>query len=239
MAYWTHRAVKSCQALHTDCQRDLRIAWQWGFRDGRPGLVIPGNGGIDSHIFHLPSKPVDPPVVINPRGFRGYVRNDTFFKAIPLVLKEQPAARFLCSSMAGEPKAEAWVRKLDISHAVDLLPPRPHAGMGDVFRSAAVMASPTTHDGTPNSLLESMACGCFPIVGDVESLREWITPGLNGLVVDAGDPRALATAILDALKDNNLRARAARENSRIISERADYSICMAQAEAFYRQVVGG
>jgi glycosyltransferase involved in cell wall biosynthesis len=239
MAYWTRRAVRSCQALHTDCQRDLRIAREWGLREGMPGLVIPGNGGIDSRMFHLPPEPVDSPVVINPRGFRGYVRNDTFFKAIPLVLEKQPEARFLCSAMAGDPKAEAWVRKLDIDHAVDLLPPRPHAGMGDLFRSAAVMVSPSIHDGTPNSLLESMACGCFPIVGDVESLWEWITPGSNGLIVDAGNPQALAEAILDALKDNNLRVQAARENSRIIAERADYQACMAKAEAFYRQVIRG
>jgi glycosyltransferase involved in cell wall biosynthesis len=84
-----------------------------------------------------------------------------------------------------------------------------------------------------------MACGCFPIVGDVESLREWITPGSNGLIVDAGNPQALAEAILNALKDNNLRARAVRENSRIISERADYYTCMTQAEAFYRQAIKG
>jgi len=237
MAYWTRRAVISCQALHTDCRRDLRIARQWGFREGKPGLVIPGNGGIDTQAFHLPEKPVDAPVVINPRGFRSYVRNDSFFEAIPLVLKDQPAARFLCSSMAGDPKAEAWVRKLDIGHAVDLLAPRPHDEMGELFRSAAVMVSPSTHDGTPNTLLECMACGCFPIVGDVESLREWITPGFNGLIVDAGDPQALADAILNALENNNLRAQAARKNSRIIAERADYSICMAQAEAFYRQVI--
>ena len=40
--------------------------------------------------------------------------------------------------------------------------------------------SPSTHDGTPNTLLEGMACGSFPIVGDLESLREWIEPGLTG-----------------------------------------------------------
>jgi glycosyltransferase involved in cell wall biosynthesis len=239
MAYWTRRAVKSCQALHTDCQRDLRIAHQWGFDEGKPGLVIPGNGGIDSQIFHPPAELVDAPVVINPRGFRGYVRNDTFFEAIPLVVKKRLDARFVCSSMAGDPQAEAWIRKLDISHAVELLPPRPHAEMANLFRSTAVMVSPSTHDGTPNSLLEAMACGCFPIVGNVESLWEWITPGTNGQIVDAGDPQALADAILNALENNNLRVQAARENSRIIAERADYSICMAQAKDFYRQVIKG
>ncbi len=39
--------------------------------------------------------PVEEPVIINPRGFRPYVRNDVFFKAIPLVLEKQPDAKFI------------------------------------------------------------------------------------------------------------------------------------------------
>ena len=33
------------------------------------------------------------------------------------------------------------------------------------------------HDGTPNTLLEGMACGCLPVAGDLDSIREWLKPG--------------------------------------------------------------
>ena len=36
----------------------------------------------------------------------------------------------------------------------------------------------------PEAILEAMALGCFPIAGDIESVREWITPGVNGILVD-------------------------------------------------------
>ena len=93
---------------------------------------------------------------------------------------------------------------------MELLPPLPHSCHGGgIFRSAAVLVSPSTHDGTPNTLLEGMACGCFPVAGDLESIREWITPGVNGLLVDPSDADALAEAILSALDQPELRAKAA------------------------------
>jgi glycosyltransferase involved in cell wall biosynthesis len=178
-----------------------------------------------------------PVTVINPRGFRAYVRNDTFFKAIPRVLEKHPLVRFVCPAMAGEAQAEKWVAELKIGHAVDLLPPQNRLQMADLFRRAEVMVSITTHDGTPNTLLEALACGCFPIAGDIESLREWITPGQNGLLVDPGDPGAMAGAILTAIADPQLRRQAQDWNLSIVCERAEYQRVMQQASEFYSQLL--
>jgi len=237
MRHYTAWTMQVADALHADCQRDVRLARKWGFQIGKPSLVAPGNGGIRTDVFFWPPQPVDAPMVINPRGIRSYVRNDTFFRAIPLVLEQRPDARFLCTSMAGEPQALNWISQLGIGHAVELLPPRPHAAMAELFRSAQVLVSPSTHDGTPNSLLEGMACGCLPVAGDLDSIREWITPGKNGLLVDPGDPLALAEAILRGLNEPALRKQAAVENAAIIAERAEYTRNMARALEFYRRLL--
>jgi glycosyltransferase involved in cell wall biosynthesis len=100
-----------------------------------------------------------------------------------------------------------------------------------------VSVSPSMHDGTPNTLLEAMACGCFPIAGDLESIREWLVRGETGLIIDPADDEGLAWAILRALQDDGLRQTAARRNIEVIRQRADYPACMQQAEGFYRQVV--
>jgi glycosyltransferase involved in cell wall biosynthesis len=115
---------------------------------------------------------------------------------------------------------------LGIRAAVELLPKVARPQMAELFRQAQAVLSITTHDGTPNTLLEALACGCFPIAGDLEALREWITPGVNGLLVDPGDPEALAEAILQALGDGELRARAREENLRLVRERAEYGKVM-------------
>jgi glycosyltransferase involved in cell wall biosynthesis len=84
-----------------------------------------------------------------------------------------------------------------------------------------------------------MACGCFPIAGDLESIREWIRHGENGLLVDATSPEELAHAILKALENENLRREAAGLNHQLIMERAEYTRCMSQAREFYKRIAAG
>jgi glycosyltransferase involved in cell wall biosynthesis len=235
--YYTRKTVRRTDALMADCQRDIRLARHWGFTEGHPSIVLPGGGGIKTEIFFPPEEPVSAPVVVNPRGLRAYVRSDTFFHAVPRVLVKRPETRFFCPSMSGEPQAERWVAELGIEKAVTLLPRMDQKALGGLFRGGMVAVSPSEHDGSPNSLLEAMACGCFPIAGDIESIREWITDGENGLLVDPADPEGLAAAILRALEDDELRAKARAHNLKMVGERAEYGAVMAQAEAFYQNVV--
>ncbi|MBL8062124.1 MAG: glycosyltransferase family 4 protein [Anaerolineales bacterium] len=238
MGYYTRKVMKSVDGLHSDVERDVRLAREWGLGAEKPAFVAPGNGGIKTNIFYPPAEPVKNPVVINPRGVRPYVRNDSFFKALPLVLAKRPETKFLCAGMQNEPQAMGWVREFKIEKAVELLPSFPHEKMGDVFRRAQVVVSPSIHDGTPNTLLEAMACGCFPIAGDLESIREWITPGQNGLLFDANNPQAIANSILLGLEREDLRREAADLNSEIISARAEYGATMKRVAGFYETVIG-
>jgi len=250
MVHLTRFAMQHADALHTDCYRDQPLAQQWGFDPAKPAVVLPGGGGIQLDVFYLLPSPCEASpqgtgrgeggeggLVINPRGLRAYVRNDTFFRAIPLVLARHPQTRFLCPTMQGQPEAQKWVDSLGISQSVDLLPHQSRPEMAALFQRSQVVVSPSTHDGTPNTLLEAMACGCFPVVGDLDSLREWITQGENGFLVDPADPQALAEAICEGLQNPELRARSQEINARLIAERAEYGQAMRQAEAFYGTII--
>ena len=238
MSHYTRWTMQVADALHADVHRDVRLAHEWGLDKSKPTLVAPGNGGIRTDVFYPNPTPVEEPIIINPRGFRAYVRSDCLFKAIPLVLAKHPNAKFICTTMAGEPQAEQWIRELEIGHAVELLAPVPHFDMANVFRRAQIVVSPSTHDGTPNSLLEGIACGCFPVAGDLESIREWITPNLNGLLFNSNDHQSIAGAINHAIENKNLREKAAGLNQEIISARAEYKQNMSKAEEFYGVVAG-
>ena len=86
------------------------------------GLVImPGGGGVVRDLFRpalpameslrpevreqLEGLSAGSPIVVNPRGFRAYVRNDTFFRSIPGVLERVPGTMFLCRIHSN------WLRK--------------------------------------------------------------------------------------------------------------------------------
>jgi glycosyltransferase involved in cell wall biosynthesis len=237
MKHYTRWTMQVADALHTDCQRDIRLANEWGFGIKKPSLVVPGNGGIRGNIFYPPTMPVGQPVIINPRGFRPYVRNDVFFKAIPLVLTKYPNAKFIFALMAGEPQVEKWIQEKKVGNAVELLPPFSHDQMADVFRRAQIVASPSIHDGTPNSLLEGIACGCFPVAGDLESIHEWITPGENGFLFDPNDENSTASALMAAIENDSLREKSATLNRRMIADRAEYNQNMKRAEQFYEGIL--
>lgn len=240
IGYFTRRALKKTDALHADCQRDLRLAHQLGFPNSRPAVVLPGSGGVRTEVFSPPAqpRPTSPPVIINPRGFRTYIRNDVFFRAIPQVLHKYPEARFLCPAMDHEIQAHKWVEQYHLENNVELLSLVPHGQMADLFRQSHIVVSPSTHDGTPNTLLEAMACGCFPVAGDIESINEWLTNGENSLLVDPSDPQMLAQAILQAIEDHDLRQRAETINAQLIAERANFRTVMTQAEQFYSEAAG-
>jgi glycosyltransferase involved in cell wall biosynthesis len=244
----TRQTLERADGLLTDVQRDQRLARAWGFPAGRPAEVVPGNGGLDltalrQEIQPLPPEleallPPDLPLAINPRGLRAYARTDTFFRSIPLILERRPELGFVCPGMQNQPQATAWLNRLNLDQRTVLLPALPQGQLWGLFRRSAVSLSITTHDGTPNTLLEAMACGSFPIAGDIESLREWIEPGVNGLLVDPGDPAGLAEAVLQALDHPDLRASAAEKNLALVAERAEASIVRRILDRFYQSLSG-
>jgi glycosyltransferase involved in cell wall biosynthesis len=178
------------------------------------------------------------PIVVNPRGQRpGSLRQDIFFQSIPFVLKRIPQVIFVCPPLAGDAEATSWVDRLGIQAHTRLWPHLEQKQLWSLFEKAQVFVSPSVHDGTPNSLLEAMACGCFPVVGNIESMREWIRSGVNGLLVDATSVQSLAEGIIFALENSALRETAKKENARVIAERAGYRQCMAMAEAFFREIL--
>ena len=247
MRSFTTRTLRRANGLIADTYRDIRLAKSWGFPEQGSTLVVPGSGGIDLLELHTPTVQRQDnlngisegtPLVINPRGFRpGSVRNDTFFQAVPLILERKPEVQFLCAAMAGQPEAIQWIERLRIEKSVHLLPYIPQSQLWDLFTRSEISVSVSEHDGTPNSLLEAMACGCFPIAGDIESLREWITPGVNGLLVEPKRPQSLAEAVLLALENPTFRSHAAELNLEIIRRRAEINLVRTQIEIFYRRFI--
>jgi glycosyltransferase involved in cell wall biosynthesis len=246
MAKATRRALAAAEILHCDCDRDARLASQWGFPVSRPVWVLPGNGGVDRSVFHQePSDfrarlnvPERATLILNPRGIREYIRNDTFFGALSPVLRTFPDAHAVCLGMAGSRYAENMIAAARLDRRrVHLLPTLDHRLMADAFRSSRVSVSLADHDGTPNSLLEAMACGALPVVAGIASVREWIQDGINGLIVPAADPAAVATALGQALQDDALTHAARAENERLIRERADYQTNMLDVESRYEALI--
>jgi glycosyltransferase involved in cell wall biosynthesis len=106
--------------------------------------------------------------------------------------------------------------------------PRLIAG-ADLF----VLAS--SHEGLPVTLMEAFALGVPAVVTSAGGIVEAVSDGVEGLLVEPGDPAALADAIIRAT-DPALRARLAVGAERA-AERFSSSVAARQIEAVYERVV--
>jgi glycosyltransferase involved in cell wall biosynthesis len=246
MKRWTHRCLARADALSADTNRDIRLAKGWGLDADAHTLVVPGSGGLDLAAIQnakgFENKAYGIPDtghwIVNPRGVRpGSVHQQAFFAAIPKVLARRPEAVFICPGLKGVRAVEGWVRSLGVEDQTFLLPHLPQVELWSLMKRALLFVSPSSHDGTPNSFLEALACGCFPIVGDIESLREWIHPRENGLLTSPQDPNALAEAILWVLDHPEIRESAVSRNRSLIQERAARKATRPQIDSFYLKLL--
>lgn len=77
---------------------------------------------------------------------------------------------------------------------------------GDLFVLASKIAGDGDRDGLPNVLMEAQASGLPVVATRVSAIPELIEDGVTGLLVPAGDPSSLATAIAALAADPDRRA---------------------------------
>lgn len=245
MGKYTSQVLRRADALLADTYRDIQLGKRWGLRPNVKTLVVPGSGGIRLQELKairksaiLTERTQDLYSIVNARGQRpGSLRQDIFFRSIPFVIHAIPEANFYCPALLGDAESERWVELLDLKKHVCLLPNLPQKDLWALFSTTKVYVSPSLHDGVPNSLLEAIALGCFPVVGNIESMQEWITNGVNGFLVDATDVRAISNAIIGALNNPAMQKTAAEINMGLVAERADYTRNMHRVGELYNGAI--
>ena len=104
------------------------------------------------------------------------------------MLAQRPDARFIIRTYSVDPGPLAEFQlhhraRRRHSHAVAYIGDLPddHA-IADLYRLGAVVVSVPSSDGTPQLVLEAMACGAVPVLSDLPSLHVWVAQGVQGLV---------------------------------------------------------
>jgi len=111
------------------------------------------------------------------------------------------------------------------------------ADWASLLQKAMAVVSPSVSDGTPNGMLEAMACGAIPIAGDIESIREWIEDGKNGFTFDAESVKELERKLVECLSDKTLREDCASQNREIILDRCARETVMPKIRKFYQSII--
>lgn len=184
------------------------------------------------------------PVVLSLRALRSLYNPLDIARAIPLVLAQVPAAQFIVRTYSYDSallaQFRALVQQAKASAAVHYVGDlSDDQAIASLYRLADVGISVPSSDGTPQSVLEAMACGVVPVVSDLPSLRPWIRPGESGLLVPVGDVRALAAAIVRLLQDEPLRRQMRDRGVELINQRVASAVSMQHVEFIYLRLARG
>jgi glycosyltransferase involved in cell wall biosynthesis len=112
-----------------------------------------------------------------------------------------PQVRLECAGDGDLAKAARYAIALNLGTRVSLPGWVDRQATRELLQRASVFVLPSYAEGLPVSLLEAMAAGCPVIATPVGGIPDVITDGIDGLIVPAGDPEALAHAIQRVLRD--------------------------------------
>jgi glycosyltransferase involved in cell wall biosynthesis len=98
-----------------------------------------------------------------------------------------------------------------ISDRVNLPGDKGRVELPSLYAKASVVAVPSVidaagnQDGLPNVFLEALSSGCAIVASDIPGIRNVVTDRKHCLLVPAGDITALSKAIIELLKNSELR----------------------------------
>ncbi len=227
------RVLRRADLVITDAEELSRLAARAGARS-----VLKAYLGVDERMFHPAPAPPAEPRIVSTRNLHPVYDVGLLVDAAPLVLEKRDARFVVCGDGPDRRRLEEKAAVLGLAGRFDFKGRLEPAAIADELRKAAVYVSTSRSDSTSVSLLEAMACGAFPVVADLPANREWISNGLNGIVLARRDPGTLADAVLTALGDGALRSSARERNGIIIRERGLWRDNMRRVEEAFLRLAG-
>ncbi|WP_006718007.1 glycosyltransferase [Desulfitobacterium metallireducens] len=175
--------------------------------------------------------------ILSLRGHQEIYNIDIIIEAMAQVIQKIPQAKLVVAGEGPETSAlKTLTSSLGLEKSIDFVGQLPHAAVQTYLNESSISVSVPSSDATAVSLLETMACGSFPVVSDLPANREWIDPEVNGLLVPAKDAPALAQSLVRALEEKELREKAQTINKQRVKDKAIWEDNMREMEELYRDL---
>jgi glycosyltransferase involved in cell wall biosynthesis len=196
--------------------------------------IIPN--GVEISPRAAAGRPLRPVVGIVANLDRPVKRVDLFLEAARLVRDVIDDVEFVVvgDGYLREPLREQ-AQRLGLAEVVRFTGSLPDAAVEIRRFSIGVISSDS--EGLSNAILEYMAAGVPTVARAVGGNAEAVIDGETGLLVEGGEPRALADAVVTLLRDER-RHRLMGERARAVAERGfSMEICVRRHEAYYEKVL--
>ncbi len=201
------------------------------------------HNGIDHELFSPEKKnqeglDTDKPVVLFSGRFIALKGINILIKAMRQVISETKDVHF---AFAGPEANMKWVRMFEHegipSNRYSFLGYIPHAEMPEIYSNSSIFVLPSLIESFPFSILEAMSSGSAVIASNVGGVPEIIDDGVDGLLVQPGDPGILAKKILFLLdNDSEIKKLSKKAREKILREFTS-EIMSDRTEKIYEQIL--
>lgn len=108
-----------------------------------------------------------------------------------------------------------------------------------IIDSMDVFVLPSLHEGIPYALLEAMALSKAVVCSNVGGIKEVISHGKDGMLVQPGDPKSLGDAIVVLLDDLNYAELLGRNASKKVHCEFSVELMVKRTTNLYNNLMGG
>lgn len=226
--------------LITDCERDYKIATEKGFTNMFLG-VFPGNGGVD--FAKLPETNLSKRKIILVKGYNfGVGRGLNIVKALSKLQPEQ-LKEFKIIVYGADQLITEYVSKNENLSQVDIeihsmKKTIPNAELIAIMGKSYLHIGNGISDGIPNSMIEAMGMGAFPIQSNPgNATAELIHDEKNGLLINnADDIDEIQNRIQFALLNPEIVKSAFEYNSLFIRQNYNRDFIKPKITALYESI---
>lgn len=106
------------------------------------------------------------------------------------------------------------------------------------FRTLDIYCAPSLAESFGVALLEAASCGLPVIASRVGGIPEVLEDGNTGILVEPGNPEALASALLALIENPETRARFGQAGRSFVMERYSWDSCVDRVLDIYEMLLG-
>jgi len=120
---------------------------------------------------------------------------------------------------------------------IKLIGPLPSHDVANLMRTAQVLCLPSHGEGTPNCVMEALACGLPVVATRVGGIPDVIEDQKSGILVDKGDIQGLADALVCLLQDSHARTRMGETGHAFARRHLDARINVIRLVHLYEELI--
>lgn len=222
--------------LHTDCQRDYEIAKKLGFKGKHLG-IIPGGAGYDLKALEKHKKPFNKRKIILVKGYQHqFGRGLNVIKALKEL--ETDLEEYEVVVFGAHPVVLEYINQNILAFKCYERNGLNHNELLKIMGQSLIYIGNSISDGMPNTLLEAIVMGAFPMQSNPGGVSEEIIEhGNNGFLInDPENIEEIANLILQAISNKQLIENANKLNEQIAKERLDYVVNQEKVIVLYQNI---